>query len=82
MIRNRLKYLLKETDTSQRLLADAIGRSKTTINRIAKEDPNEFLEILEEICNYFGVGIADLLYIEQERKPLHDEQEDKPQEKG
>lgn len=63
MVHNRLKQLLEETGTSQRQLAEALGKSKTTINKLARNEPHDLLQLLEDICNYFGVGIEELLYI-------------------
>jgi len=71
MIQSRLKLLVvqRELATGQKLtyerLAEEIGLSKTTLNRLAenKTDRIDFLT-LDKLCAYFGCTVADLLRYE------------------
>lgn len=62
-IRSCLSEWLRETNTSQRELAAAIGVSKDTINAIAQNKTQRpDLTIVEKLCKYFNMRVEDFFY--------------------
>ncbi len=67
-VKNRLAEIMKETKTTQRQLADALNISKTTINTYAQNKNRTYNnEIVEAICQYFGIRVEDFFYSEYEQ---------------
>lgn len=68
MIKSKLKLLIvqRELDKGQKItyesLANEVGLSKTTLNRLAenKTERIDFLT-LDKLCRYFGCDVGDLL---------------------
>lgn len=65
-IRNRLKEIMKETGTSVRQLAAAIGSNKTMIQKIRDNEETERERLYARICEYYGIDICELLYLSDE----------------
>lgn len=65
MLRSRLQQYIEATDLTQRDLAEQLGRSKTTINKIARGETTEYLDTVLQICEFFGIELGDLLYIQR-----------------
>lgn len=68
VIKNRLKEILKETKTSERALARAIGVRPNTINDLAKNKTQRpDMEIIAQVMLYFGMtDVSEILYYEDE----------------
>lgn len=61
----RLAVLMAEKDPklTQRKLAQALGISLTTVNKLYNGRPLEARidpEVVEKVCDYFGCGVGDL----------------------
>ena len=65
-LRNRLDQIMRETHVSTRELAEATGIDKETITNIRLERTTRRDEAYAKICAYFGIGINELLYLEDE----------------
>jgi putative transcriptional regulator len=71
-LKNRLFLLLsdKERQLGKRIpqyeVARAIGVTKNTITNWVKNDLNKLdVEVVENLCVYFGCQVGDLLYLEE-----------------
>jgi len=65
-LRNRLDRIMRETGVSTRELAAATGLDKNTITEIRNERQTRRDEAYVRICEYFGIRIEELLYLEDE----------------
>jgi transcriptional regulator with XRE-family HTH domain len=65
-LRNRLDEIMKVTHTSTRELAEGTGVDKETITNIRLERTTRRDEAYAKICQYFGLRIDELLYLEDE----------------
>ena len=63
-LRNRLDEIMKVTRTSTRELAEGTGVDKETITNIRLERTTRRDEAYAKICQYFGIRIDELLYLE------------------
>jgi DNA-binding Xre family transcriptional regulator len=65
-LRNRLDEIMRETHTSTRKLAEGTGIDKETITNIRLERTTRRDEAYARICQYFGIRLDELLYLEDE----------------
>jgi DNA-binding Xre family transcriptional regulator len=65
-LRNRLDEIMRETHTSTRELAEGTGIDKETITNIRLERTTRRDEAYAKICQYFGIRLDELLYLEDE----------------
>lgn len=72
-IANRFRELLaikgrnEGKNISQREVAEVTGLSKTTVDRIARNETSRYDEhVLLAICNYFDCSVGELLIIQEE----------------
>lgn len=69
MIKNNLQQILDNSRTSQRALARAIGTRPNTISDIAGNKLTRYdINIIERICDYFGIEIEEFFYKADERE--------------
>lgn len=61
IISNNLAYLLRDTKTTQRELANAIGVSESAVGKwiLAKNAPS--MGNVQRIANYFGIKVSDIV---------------------
>jgi len=65
-LRNRLDEIMRVTHTSTRELAEGTGIDKETITNIRLERTTRRDEAYVRICQYFGLRIDELLYLEKD----------------
>lgn len=58
---NRIKVVLVEKDISQKMLADKLGKSFSTVNAYCCNRQQPTLQTLEEIAGILGVTKKDLI---------------------
>lgn len=64
-MKNNLDRLMRETQTTTRQLAQIVGASPTTIQRMRQQRPNETERLYEQIAAYFGIDVWELFYTEE-----------------
>ena len=58
---NRIKVVLVEKDISQTELADALGKSFSTVNAYCANRQQPSLEVLADIAKFLSVSMRDLI---------------------
>lgn len=65
---NRIKVVLVEKGVSQTELAEALGKSFSTINAYCANRQQPSLEVLAQIANLLSVSIKDLITDDHDRE--------------
>ena len=58
---NRIKVVLVEKDISQTELAEALGKSFSTVNAYCANRQQPSLEVLADIAKFLSVSMRDLI---------------------